>query len=74
MANRGFYAWEADKFNRLHELMMTKEEMAARVTREQKDFVAFVDEHDRRRGTNFAETFPEYMELYHFWKNNPQTS
>lgn len=74
MANRGFYAWEADKFNRLYELMTTKEEMAGRVTREQKDFVAFVDEHDRRRGTNFAETFPEYVELYNFWKNNPQTS
>ena len=74
MANRGFYAWEADKFNRLYELMTTKEEMAGRVTREQKDFVAFVDEHDRRRSTNFAETFPEYVELYNFWKNNPQTS
>jgi organic radical activating enzyme len=71
MANRGFYSWEADKFNRLHELMITKPEMAGKVTREQKDFVAFVDEHDRRRGTNFAEVFPEYIELYNFWKNNP---
>ena len=53
--------------------MQNKEEMAGRVTQAQKDFVAFVDEHDRRRGTNFAETFPEYMELYHFWKNNPIT-
>ncbi len=29
-----------------------------------RDFVAFVDEHDRRRGTNFAETFPELMPFY----------
>lgn len=73
MANRGFYSWEAEKFKRLHELMLTKEDMTGRVTQAHKDFVAFVDEHDRRRGTNFAETFPEYMELYDFWKNNPIT-
>jgi organic radical activating enzyme len=29
-----------------------------------KDFVAFVDEHDRRRKTNFAETFPQLLGFY----------
>jgi sulfatase maturation enzyme AslB (radical SAM superfamily) len=28
------------------------------------DFAIFVDEHDRRRGTNFKETFPELLEFY----------
>jgi hypothetical protein len=30
-----------------------------------RDFVIFVDEHDRRRGTNFLETFPEMADFYH---------
>jgi len=72
--NQSFYPWEADKFKRIHELMLSKEEMEFKVTQAQKDFVAFVDEHDRRRGTNFSETFPEYMDLYYFWKNNPITT
>ena len=28
------------------------------------DFVKFVDEHDKRRGTNFVKTFPELEEFY----------
>ena len=35
----------------------------------QIDFVKFVDEHDRRRGTNFLETFPELGEFYTFCKS-----
>jgi len=33
------------------------------------DFIIFVDEHDRRRGTNFLKTFPEMEEEYHKWAN-----
>lgn len=33
-----------------------------------KDFAIFVDEHDRRRGTNFLETFPEMETFYEFCK------
>ena len=36
-----------------------------------KDFVKFVDEHDRRRGTNFKNTFPELMEFYNACKQLP---
>lgn len=67
-ANTGFYIWEADKFKRIYELLLTKRDIGDKVTPQHKDFVAFVDEHDRRRGTNFAKTFPEYMELYNHWK------
>lgn len=34
-----------------------------------RDFVKFVDEHDKRRGTNFLETFPEMTEFYNLCKN-----
>lgn len=32
------------------------------------DFVKFVNEYDKRRGKNFAETFPEYTHLIEEWK------
>ena len=66
-SNRGFFKWEADKFKRIYELMIHKEEHK-KVTAYHKDFVNFVDEHDRRRGTNFLKTFPEMEELYKTWK------
>ena len=31
---------------------------------QRKDFVSFVDEHDRRRGTDFIRTFPELGGFY----------
>jgi organic radical activating enzyme len=36
---------------------------------QRRDFVKFVDEHDRRRGTNFLETFPEMSDFYNFCKS-----
>jgi hypothetical protein len=66
-SHRGFFKWEADKFKRIYELMIHKEEHK-KVTAYHKDFVNFVDEHDRRRGTNFLKTFPEMEELYRTWK------
>jgi organic radical activating enzyme len=66
-SNKGFFQWEADKFKRVYELIMNKVD-EPEVTRNQKDLVKFVDEHDRRRGTNFLETFPEMEEYYHKWK------
>jgi organic radical activating enzyme len=67
-ANKGFYQWEADKFKRIYELVMHMKD-PVQVTRQQMDFIKFVDEHDLRRGTNFLETFPEMEETYHFWKS-----
>jgi organic radical activating enzyme len=34
-----------------------------------KDFIIFVDEHDKRRETNFLETFPEMTNFYNFCKS-----
>jgi organic radical activating enzyme len=67
-ANRGFFKWEAEKFKRIYELTMHQQD-PDHVTVHQKDFVAFVDEHDRRRGTNFLETFPEFEPYYTKWNN-----
>ena len=41
---------------------------AADINRLRKDFTILVDEHDRRRGTNFLETFPELATVYNDWK------
>jgi len=71
--NTGFAEWEVEKFKRILELMRSKDEIQGRVLQSHKDFVAFVDEHDRRRGTDFKKTFPEYVALYDYWKANPIT-
>lgn len=64
----GFFKFEAEKFKRVHELIMHQVDSDS-VTTDQADFVKFVDEHDRRRGTNFLETFPEMKSTYNKWKN-----
>lgn len=66
-ANRGFYEHEADKLKRIYNIAKTAS------TNEwtdinRKNFTIFVDEHDRRRGTNFEETFPELVDAYTRWK------
>jgi hypothetical protein len=66
-ANRGFYEHEADKLKRIYNIAKT-----ANVNEwtdiNRKNFTIFVDEHDRRRGTNFEETFPELVDAYTRWK------
>ncbi len=63
----GFFQFEADKFKRIYELIVNQSDTDT-VTQDQKDFILFVDEHDKRRHTNFLETFPEMQELYNTWK------
>lgn len=67
-ANRGFFEYEADKLKRIWEMAeaYVPDEYC---TVSRKNFVAFVDEHDKRRGTNFLETFPEFEQTYSRWKN-----
>jgi len=67
-ANQGFFKWEAEKFKRIYELTMNQKD-PEEITVYQKDLVAFVDEHDKRRGTNFLATFPEFEPYYTKWKN-----
>jgi len=65
-ANVGFYDYEAEGLKRIYEMMLThpKDINEGRNKNNRRDFKIFVDEHDRRRGTNFLETFPELTEFY----------
>jgi len=67
-ANYGFYSWEGDKFSRLQDVFVNEVLDEQRITTLRKDFIIFVDEHDRRRGTNFLESFPEMTDVYWKWK------
>ena len=66
-ANQAFFEFEADKLKRIYYLARDhKENEQTNISR--RNFVAFIDEHDRRRGTNFLETFPELGDFYSFCK------
>jgi hypothetical protein len=70
LQHQGFYQHEVNNLVRIKEMLET--ELTKRVDsdkiRNRLDFCRFVDEHDRRRGTNFLETFPELAPAYHRWK------
>jgi len=60
---RGFQEWEIAKLERIQYLIKEDPEQVWL-----KDFGLFFDEHDKRRGTNFLETFPELANLYNYCK------
>ena len=63
----GFTQMEIPKIKRIYDWMVapqdTKQQMINR-----HDFYKFFSEHDKRRGTDFCKTFPEYEEFYNFCK------
>ena len=73
LAGNGFYDWEVEKLQRVYHLLESTfkvgEHLQQSTVNKRKDFVRFVDEHDRRRGTNFLETFPEMEEFYKLCKS-----
>lgn len=60
--NYGFSNIEIQKIKRIYDYAISEGEFD--LERNRKDFVIFVDELDKRRGTNFLETFPELNEFY----------
>jgi len=60
--NYGFSNVEIQKIKRLYDY--AKGSTNFDVDKYRKDFVKFVDEYDRRRGTNFVDTFPQLKDLY----------
>jgi len=68
-ANKGFFENEADKLKRVYNLVKDGYNENEHTTCNRKDFAIFVDEHDRRRGTNFLETFPKLGEFYTLCKS-----
>ena len=65
----GFYEHEINKMERLYYVAKEDNKNQNDLIRTRKDFVVFVDEHDRRRGTDFLQTFPEMAEFYNYCKN-----
>ena len=59
----GFISHEIEMMTRLLNWFRTIEnEQQLKINR--TDFVKYVDEYDKRRSTNFLETFPEYTDFY----------
>jgi organic radical activating enzyme len=63
----GFSDVEVQKIKRLYDYAISKDNFD--VEKNRKDFVLFVDEHDKRRQTDFLGTFPEFKNLYEDVKN-----
>lgn len=64
----GFSNTEIQKIKRLYDFSIS-EDKSYDLDKNKEDFVKFVDEYDKRKGTNFLETFPELKELYENVKN-----
>ena len=55
---------EYEKFRRVVDYMAQTTYTADRIAEGRKDFYTWFTEYDRRRGTDFASTFPELLEFY----------
>lgn len=64
----GFGEHEIYKLYRIRSVIQEEIKNPARdINQLRKDFAIFVREHDRRRGTDFVNTFPELKDLYESW-------
>jgi organic radical activating enzyme len=64
----GFYEHEINRMERLFYVARDEKTPELDLNRNRKDFAIFVDEHDKRRGTDFVKTFPEMEEFYRMCK------
>jgi len=65
-----FSQTEYEKFERVIRWIENNRYQGNMLRVNRKDFVKFVDEHDKRRGTDFLSTFPELEKDYIEWKNS----
>lgn len=65
--NYGFSDVEIQKIKRIYDYAISEDGFDYEKNR--KDFISFVDEHDKRRGTDFIKTFPELKKFYEDVKN-----
>lgn len=68
MIEKSFSKLSIDKIKRLKNYMINPSFTETQIQTYRKDFVIFVDEHDKRRNTNFLETFSELKEFYELCK------
>lgn len=72
---KGFYAYEINRMERTYYVLdhrikfMDSIHSPDQLKLDRKNFVLFVDEHDKRRATNFLKTFPEMEEFYNYCKS-----
>ena len=67
MATKGFFDYEIHRMERLYRVV--NEHMGVNKPNnieERKNLYKFINEYDKRRGTNFAETFPELQGFMYF--------
>jgi len=69
LCGMGYYDYEINRMERVYRVLADHLNKNIDVSTNRKDFAIFVDEHDRRRGTNFLDTFPEMEEFYRLCKN-----
>ena len=66
----GFHDHEIYKLKRIYNMVIDElRNPANKLLLQRKDFITFVDEHDRRRNTSFLKTFPELANMYNSWKS-----
>lgn len=71
LCGKGYFDYEISRMKRIYRVIegnMQKPDHEF-LTKSKADFYAFVNEHDRRRNTNFIDTFPEYEAFYNDCKN-----
>jgi len=61
-----FQTMEYEKFRRVHDYMQNTLYSDEKLEEGWTDFYNWFNEYDRRRGTNFLETFPEYEDFYNW--------
>lgn len=70
MENNDFSKLSIDKIRRLKSYMINKSFNEEQIKTYRKDFVIFVDEHDKRRKTNFFNVYPELIDFYELCKHD----
>jgi len=60
----GFYQHELHAAERIKHLLDNHKLDPEKLKRDRRNFALFIEEHDKRRGTNFKVTFPELIPFY----------
>lgn len=68
----GFKDYEIQRMER-NLAWMSEPQSTERLAQDRADFYRFFNEHDRRRGTNFLDTFPEMTEFWNECKYHAET-
>ena len=70
----GFVGFKDYEIQRMERNLAWMQETPTALTQQRADFYRFFAEHDRRRGTDFLETFPEMTEFWQECKYHAETA